>query len=278
MAELKLQDVATYQDVADLIKAFGENVRAIKAELQASYQTSLDSSLANAATSLEAKLKPDTEPLNRQIRALEAGLASLERALNGKPGSGDITTAVAGISRDVRNETASVAKLIAAIGKRITSIERKDLDYRITALENEEAAEPAEAETPESIRNKLESLKGTPSALAIDAIFGLADRLDQLTRDVSRKSQGGGSVIAYSRGAVKLYDLSDQLDGVKKTFAMPAFWRVISIQSTSSPTTFRPTVDYTVDGNAMTVAFTSQVDAASTLSAGQTLTVIYAEA
>ena len=81
---------------------------------------------------------------------------------------------------------------------------------------------------------------------------------------------GGGKIV-------KVYDLSASLDGVTKTFALPAFWRVISIQSTSFPFAFRPTTDYTTDASAMTITFTSEVEASSTLASGQTLLVIYSE-
>lgn len=128
-------------------------------------------------------------------------------------------------------------------------------------------------DTADDIRNKLELLPDGEK-LAIDAIQDLRKELDALRQDLRGAAQ---SVIAYSRGQTKLYDLSDQLNGSKKTFALPSFWRVLMVQSTSTPNAFRPTVDYTVDGNAMTITFTDEIDAASTLSAGQTLTVLYAE-
>lgn len=128
----------------------------------------------------------------------------------------------------------------------------------------------------DDIRNKLELLP-EGEKLKIDAIEDLERRLDELSKLIGRARTGGGSVIAYSRGQIKLYDLSDKLDGSTKTFALPAFWRVLTVQSTSTPNAFRPTVDYNTDGNAMSITFTDQIDAASTLSAGQSLTVLYAE-
>lgn len=128
-------------------------------------------------------------------------------------------------------------------------------------------------DTADDIRNKLELLP-EGEKLKIESIENLRKELDDLKTLASKK---GGATIAYSRGAVKLYDLSSKLDGVTKTFSLPTFWRVIDIKSSSFPNAFRPTTDYTVDGSLMTITFTSQVDAASTLATGQTLLVEYAE-
>lgn len=81
---------------------------------------------------------------------------------------------------------------------------------------------------------------------------------------------GGGGKI------VKAYDLSSQLNGVLKTFNLPALWRIISVHSSSFPYNFRETVDYTWTPQSIT--FTSEINAGGTLATGQTLTVIYAEA
>lgn len=127
-------------------------------------------------------------------------------------------------------------------------------------------------DTADDIRNKLELLP-EGEKLKIEAIEDLRKELDELKKNASR----GTGVIVQSRGQIKLYDLSDQLDGNTKTFSLPTFWRVLTVQSTSTPNAFRPTIDYTTDASAMTITFTSEIDAASTLAAGQTLTVLYAE-
>lgn len=82
---------------------------------------------------------------------------------------------------------------------------------------------------------------------------------------------GGGS----GGRIVKAYDLSSQLDGVTKSFALPAFWRVISVHSSSFPFVLRPTTDYTISGS--TITFTDEIDAATTLASGQTLLITYSE-
>lgn len=129
--------------------------------------------------------------------------------------------------------------------------------------------------TPEYIRDSLESIEEERDKLAIDAISGLKEELEKLKRRKNVTIFGGG---ATGGGRfVKTYDLSDSLNGVLKTFALPAFWRIITVQSSSFPVAFRPTVDYTVDANAMTITFTSEIEASTTLATGQTILVIYAE-
>lgn len=125
----------------------------------------------------------------------------------------------------------------------------------------------------DSIRNGLELLP-EGEKLKIEAIQDLRKELDELKK---KRTEGGGTNFVISRGAIKLYDLSDSLNGVTKTFSLPAFWRVLTVQSSSTPTAFRPTTDYTTDGSLFTITFTSAIDASSTLAAGQTLTILYAE-
>lgn len=89
---------------------------------------------------------------------------------------------------------------------------------------------------------------------------------------------GGGSGGSSGGGRiVKVYDLSASLNGVTKTFALPAFWRVLTVDVSSSPHVLRPTVDFTTDASAMTITFTSQINAGSTLATGQTCLVTYSE-
>lgn len=123
----------------------------------------------------------------------------------------------------------------------------------------------------EDIRNKLELLVGD-ERLDASAIKGLEQLIKKLT---PKRPEGVGAII--SRGTVKVHDLSDDLDGSTKTFSLPAFWRIITVQSSSFPNAFRPDVDYTSDASAFTITFTNEIDAASTLAAGQTILVQYAE-
>lgn len=129
-------------------------------------------------------------------------------------------------------------------------------------------------DTPEVMRDKLESLE-LGEKLVIDAIEGLREALDKLEKKKTFTMFGGSNGGSSGGRAVRAYDLTSQLNGVTKTFNLPATWRVISVHSSSFPGSFRETVDYT--WTAQTITFTDQIDAGSTLSTNQTLTIIYVE-
>lgn len=129
-------------------------------------------------------------------------------------------------------------------------------------------------ETPEETRDKLEKLRGE-ARLDVSAIKGLEEYV--------KKNSGSGDIrFVPATGAgggrtVKSYDLSDQLNGVLKTFSMPAFYRIISVHLSSFPNIMRPTTDYTSDASAMTITFTDEITVSSSLNTGQTLIVVYSE-
>ena len=130
---------------------------------------------------------------------------------------------------------------------------------------------------PKVIRDKLENLKEEDEKLKIDAIGYLKEKLEELEKKIVQKS-GGHAIFASQRGAVKVYDASPQLNGVLKTFSLPAFWRVLVIHLSSVPNSAaRENIDWTSDAGASTITFTSEINAASTLAAGQSLLVEYAE-
>src|SRR3990167_4060283 len=132
---------------------------------------------------------------------------------------------------------------------------------------------------PEEIRNKLESIKDEDEKLEIKAISHLREELDKLEKRLSSKYTGGGGGGGGGGGRiVKVYDASSQLNGVLKTFTLPAFWRVLHVELTSFPYgACRPDIDFTSDASAMTITFTAQIDASTQLAAGQSLIVEYSE-
>lgn len=127
------------------------------------------------------------------------------------------------------------------------------------------------------IRDSLETLKDE-ERLDVSAIKGIEKLVKKLVGDVKNFGKtiyvGGGS--SGGGRIVKAYDLSSQLNGVLKTFNLPAVWRVISVHSSSAPFTFRETTDYT--WTPTTITFTSEIDATSTLNTAQSVTIIYSEA
>jgi len=128
-----------------------------------------------------------------------------------------------------------------------------------------------------AIRNKLETLKGE-ERLDKSAIKGLEELLKEL--EIKIQNMGGKTSFVggmSSRGTVKAYDISTSLNGVLKTFSLPSFWRIISVHSSSFPNAFRETIDYTVNTAASTITFTSEIDASTALSSGNTIIIVYAE-
>jgi hypothetical protein len=100
----------------------------------------------------------------------------------------------------------------------------------------------------------------------------LEKRLNALQDAVMRNYGGhGGKSVA---SAPKIYDLSSQLNGVLKSFTIPANLVITGVYGSSAPFTFAPITDYTGSGTT-TLTFTASVDAPSALVNGQTLLVQY---
>lgn len=135
-----------------------------------------------------------------------------------------------------------------------------------------EKGEDGSPDSAEDVRNKLELLEGDErlDAQHVKNIEKIVDKM------LSKRTFGGGGSSVDGAGAVKAYDLSASLDGVTKTFSIPAFWRVISVQLSSFPNVMRENVDYTTNGSAFTITFTDQIDAGSSLATGQSLIILYA--
>lgn len=156
--------------------------------------------------------------------------------------------------------------------------EERVIEEVIARLDEREANEPEEPEeTPKEVADFLNQEE---EIIEQETIIGLVKRLRDLEDAIARKSTSTNIIGGATGGGrlVKVHDLTSQLDGVTKTFALPAFWRVLSVHSSSFPNIFRPTTDYTTDASAMTITFTSEITADATLATGQTLLVVYAEA
>lgn len=176
-------------------------------------------------------------------------------------------------TRDVVDEAVSIVeeRVLAKIP------EQKSIELpKIPTIEDIEADLP---KLGLEIRNALELLQDD-ERLDSSAIKGL----DELIKKVEKLSQtkqtttfvGGGS--SGGGRIVKSYDLSDQLNGVTKVFSLPAMWRIISVLGSSAPAAgFRQTTDWVYDAGAHTLTFTNEIDASTTLAAGQVITLIFSE-
>ncbi len=120
-------------------------------------------------------------------------------------------------------------------------------------------------DTPEQVRDKLEELKGE-ERLDITAIKGLEEKIKAIPERPTTTFFGPGKTKI-----VKI-DLSDQLNGVLKTFFLGTHYGIVSVNSSSSPFgAFRESVDYNESGK--NIVFTSAIDASVSLAQGQSLIV-----
>jgi hypothetical protein len=228
--------------------------------------------LVNYIKKIDERNQLETEQLKQMLLGFTDKLKS------------DTGSDVSSLKKEVQKAVAEAVGNISETDKRMSARlatvkdgQNADPEQVITeVLERIQLPEAKETllDTPEDIRNKLELLQDE-ERLDVSAIKGIAERFGKLEDRVGKL--GNTAVVAAGRGAVKAYDLSASLDGVTTTFALPAFWRVISVDLSSFPNTLRPTVDYTTNGSTMQITFTSQIDPASTLAAGQTCIIVYAE-
>lgn len=122
-------------------------------------------------------------------------------------------------------------------------------------------------DTPEEIRNKLESLEGD-DRLDKSAIRGLEEALKTLEAVPAPKSVGGSG-----KTRVLVKDISASLDGATKSFFVGNHLGIIGVYGSSSPFIFRPVIDYNETGK--NIVFTDAVEAAISLAQGQSLIVQY---
>lgn len=137
--------------------------------------------------------------------------------------------------------------------------------------------QPNVAITGEEIVNKVNDLPTDTDELKIDKshIKGIAE-LEAEIKLLKSRTVGSGASIA-GRDLFQDIDISSQLDGVTKTFNIQAVWNIISVNLSSFPFgALRKGTDFTYTPTSIT--FTSEIDAATQLSTGQSciLTVVTA--
>lgn len=120
-------------------------------------------------------------------------------------------------------------------------------------------------DTAEEVRDKLQMLRGE-NRLDASAIKNLPQSIKTHSQRSTRLGRGTGSPLLF-------YDLTPQCNGVLKTFTVPSHRPNSALLfSTQFPVIFRPTIDYSASGSALTL--TNEVSAPE---AGQTLLFLYAE-
>ena len=122
-------------------------------------------------------------------------------------------------------------------------------------------------ETPQEVRNKLESLKGE-DRLDKENIRGLEDEINALRVAISSIPRGRGMGRAKIQ-ITRRVSLTDQVDGNTRSFTLPPDTvDVLMLQGSQLPAT-ADSADWTLRGNTLTLA-----DSVATPVAGQTLTAL----
>lgn len=127
-------------------------------------------------------------------------------------------------------------------------------------------------ETPEEVRDLLETIEVEDEKLKISAIGHLEEELKKLRKQISELSSRPMGGVA-TRDIVKSMDISAQLDGVTKTFQTSAMYRVITVLLSSTPSALRENVDYVWSDTSIT--FTSEINASTSLASGQSAIILY---
>lgn len=233
------------EEVAQIVKTLIDAIKATEERITdnvASNKDSVDSDLAT---------------LQGQLTDMEQGLRASLRDMGAQNGE-SLGTAIKQLQEKVNEVRAQIPTL-------------PDYTERFAEVEAKIPTIP-DKDTGEDMRNALEALPDGDK-LSIDAIQDLRKELKKMNQGGNGGGGGGGIV---GRDLVRNYDLSDQLDGVTKTFNLPAIWSIISVATSSFPNVLRPVIDYTYTGQSIT--FTSEIDETTTLAAGQTvvLTIVSA--
>jgi len=97
--------------------------------------------------------------------------------------------------------------------------------------------------------------------------------MDEIEKGIRVNRANTNEMMAFSGSTVLTADISDQLDGVLKTFTLPSNARVLLVLSSSTPNIMRPTVDYTTTSSQ--ISFTAEISASTTLATGQSVIILY---
>lgn len=182
-----------------------------------------------------------------------------------KDGHTPTTEELYNLIMSVMPDHSKMAKDITENVKRDVEIKIKEATPKIEDIENDIP------KLGNQIRDALELITEEEEKLKIEAIGGLRKELDGLKKVRNEVPNGG---IA-GRDLFKDIDISVQLDGVTKTFNLPAIWNIISVDLSSFPYgSCRKNVDFTYTPTSIT--FTDTIDAPTQLAEGQSciLTVI----
>ena len=100
-------------------------------------------------------------------------------------------------------------------------------------------------DNPQQVKAKLKE-----AGLSIDDIPGLKEKLEDINEKASRARGGNAKKITFTQ----VHDLSTQVNGVTRTFTVPRKTLAVPLLISSQfPFILRPTVDFTLIGNTITL-------------------------
>lgn len=231
--EMREDDSVSVQEFAEFVKVVVEFMQKIKAENAEERQL----------------LKAETDALRKRAEALSKELSKLSASFKASSSA----------------ESKRVGSAIADFEKRLSKFKDGYTPQKGIDFFDGDNADPEEAArlALEHIGPQLEKLEEMS-----DEIEGLREDLKNVSKDRRAPIIGFGGTTG--RNLIREVDISGQLDGSTKTFNIGAFYRILSVDLSSFPYALRKSTDYTYNGSAGTITFTDEIDAASTLAAGQT--------
>lgn len=266
--EAVIEKIFEFQDkLEDVLETYGGEIENIRQTI---------SDIQSLKSEIEIYISTKDTELSDKLTEIPSQLDTLKSMLEGKMSEGEMSH-----KEHTRKMEDTIVKLASEINTIKASMPKMpDLSEYDNKLEEIKGLIPViekqVIETPQSIKDKLESIEVEEEKLSISAIKDLRKELDELKQMKSKTVFVGGGSSGGGRISM-VYDLSPYLDGVTKTFALPSFWRVTGVLAGSAPIALRPTVDYTTDAGAMTITFTSEIEASTTLATGQSVLVNYSE-
>lgn len=262
-AILKKQIGANSKEIADLKQDIKESTEAI--------ENAIDGQ-SKELSNISKAIRDEIDTLECQIEALDGSMSeqAAAKAISSEELQGLKRQFEATAGR-LQSEIGDIRANIAGIlGKIPPPVNLDFLSQRIEAVRQliPKAQEMPEPFDPSKIEEALTDI--------FDEINDLKEDIEELKNRKPASSRGRGFFGLGVRELIQEIDLSPQLNGVTKTFNIPAIYKIITVDLSSFPNALRKNIDYTYTGT--TITFTDEIDAASSLAVGQTciLTVINA--
>jgi len=226
----------------DFVRAFAEVVKIVKAERE-----NLREMIAQLGQEMAQNKGEIGNTITSAITEIHATLTKTEKLL---------TDTVKEQGDTFRSEARTITRLLTDEVNRLESdiADKSDVTEKLAEIE---AKIPTLPEQPD-----INGIIGEAKESFAEELKKLRDEMTQLRRTRA----GGGKKIT----SVRSENLTSQVDGVKKTFTMPAdTLKVIFVAGTQFPIIFDGSADFTFVGRTLTLT-----DAVSAPASGQTLVAL----